>query len=72
MSLAEEISWAVLAINDGDPLAPIHRDALRALTAGRYVGAGANGALFGFRYPWMISCGELRFLGDHGRRRLGL
>jgi hypothetical protein len=32
--------------------------------------AGANGALFGFRYPWMVKVGDMRYLTEHGRRRL--
>jgi hypothetical protein len=35
-------------------------------------GSGANGALFGFRHPWMVKVGEMRFLTADGRRRLGI
>jgi hypothetical protein len=50
----------------------VNRDRLRQLTAGRYRGRGANGALFGFRYPWMVKRGEMRYLIEHARRRLGI
>ena len=71
MSLAHQIAAEVVAFNGGDPTAPIHRDRLRELTRGRYARTGANGALFGFRYPWMVKRGEFRFLTECGRRRLG-
>lgn len=72
MSQAALIVQAVVALNGGDPSIPIHRDRLRELTAGKYAATGANGALFGFRYPWMVKDGDMRLLTDHGRRRLGI
>jgi hypothetical protein len=72
MSIAAQVALEVVAGNGGDPRAGVHRDELRQLTAGRYAWVGANGALFGFRYPWMVKVGEMRYLTEHGRRRLGI
>lgn len=72
MSIAHRVVASVVAVNGGDPAAGIHRDRLRQMTAGLYAGRGANGALFGFRYTWMIKVGEMRFLTADGRRRLGI
>jgi len=72
MSVAEQVVSEVVARSGGDPQAGVHRDELRRLTAGRYAWAGANGALFGFRYPWMVKVGEMRYLTEPGRRRLGI
>lgn len=71
MSNARRITEKVVALNGGDPDAPIHRDALRVLTACVYARTGANGAIFGFARPWMVKVGEFRYLTEHGRRRLG-
>ena len=43
---------------------------LRLLTMPLYAATGANGALFGFREPWMVKSGDLRYLTDVARRRL--
>jgi hypothetical protein len=72
MSTAYRIAEEIVASNYGDPFAPIHRNALRVITAGRYERAGANGALFGFSHPWMVKVGDLRYLTNDGRHRLGL
>ncbi|HEX8083991.1 MAG TPA: hypothetical protein VF529_06840 [Solirubrobacteraceae bacterium] len=72
MSKAHWIASAVLALNSGDPTIGIHRDHLRELTLGEYRRTGATGALLGFRFPWMVKRGEMRFLSEHGRRRLGV
>jgi hypothetical protein len=71
MSTAHRVAEEVVATNSGDPFAPIHHNALRAMTAGLYERTGANGALFGFRHPWMVKVGDLRYLTDYGRHRLG-
>lgn len=71
MSTTHHVAGEVVAANGGNPLAGIHRDRLRQLTHGRYQRTGANGALFGFRYPWMVKDGEMRYLTAHGRQRLG-
>lgn len=48
----------------------IHFEALRELTAGRFVGAGANGGLFGGQNPWMESDGDFRRITPEALRRL--
>ena len=70
MSTARAVVSEVVAQNGGDSHAPIARNSLRVLTASRYRRTGANGALFGFREPWMIKQGDLRYLTDAARRRL--
>jgi len=70
MSNAEYVVRQVIALNGGNVFAPISKGALRHLTLPRYEASGANGALFGFRNPWMVRCGDLRYLTDAGRRRL--
>ena len=70
MSTAEFIVRQMLLLNGGDAFAPISRGALRKLTLPRYAASGANGALFGFREPWMVKKGNLRYLTDAGRRRV--
>ena len=72
LTTTHEVVLEVVAHNDGDPTAGIHKDRLREMTRGRYAWAGANGALFGFRYPWMVKVGAMRYLTEHARRRLGL
>ena len=72
MSTAHHVAATVVTVNGGDPDAGIHRNRLRHLTAGLYAGSGANGALFGFRHPWMVKVGAMRFLTADGRRRLGI
>lgn len=72
MSIAEEAVREIVAINGGNPRAPVSKSRLQELTSGRYAGSGANGALFGFRQPWLIRRGDQRYLTDAGTRRLGL
>lgn len=72
MSTAEIIVRLIVALNGGDTYASISRDALQELTMGHYAATGANGALFGFREPWMVKKGDLRNLTDAARRRLGI
>jgi hypothetical protein len=72
MTRRERAARAVLALNGGDPYAPIHRDALREITRPLFQRTGANGALFGFARPWMTKVGEERFFTDAGRSALGV
>jgi len=71
LSTAHHVCLLVLARNGGDPQAGIHYLELRKITRLLYPGRAANGALFGFRYPWMERRGDLRFFTEHGQRRLG-
>lgn len=70
MSTAEAVVREVVSINQGDTHAPISRECLQGVTAGRYTASGANAALFGSRHPWMVSEGDDRYLTDSARRRV--
>ena len=70
MSNAERVVREIIRLNGGDTYAPISRDALRMLTMPIYAATGANGALFGFRKPWMVKDGDMRCLTDAARVRI--